>query len=103
MEASSRRKRRVRIRVRNRRAVRLVLLCLGLVGLVLGMGMLGGARLTGNPKLLTLGVVYILAAGAVLAARQAITAMSDMRRERGQRQPASQTEEDPACDPAARE
>jgi hypothetical protein len=79
------RKRRVRVRVRNRRTVRLVLFCLGATGITLGAVLLAASIWTGNSKLLWLGIVYLLASLALLALRQAMILAAQVKRRRAYR------------------
>lgn len=71
---------RRRRRRHSSRRLRLLLLCFGLGGLVIGIGLaLGGYFLLNSVRLLALGIGYILASAALLAIRGAMLVIRQVR------------------------
>ena len=83
MSGRKRYRRRHRVRFRNARKLKLFLLALGFVGIGLGVLLIGYRIARGDARLGTLGLIYLLGATSVLAARQGMIAWeTDRKRSR---------------------
>ena len=83
MSGRKRYRRRHRVRFRNARKLKLFLLALGLVGIGLGVLLIGYRIARGDARLGMLGLIYLLGATSVLAARQGMIAWeTDRKRSR---------------------
>jgi hypothetical protein len=72
----------VKTRVRTHRALRLVLLCVGGTGLVLGVGLAANGLADGNRPFVKMGAAYVLAALALLGTREVILLTVRLQRNR---------------------
>jgi len=71
---------RRRHRKHSPRRLRLLLLCFGVGGLVIGVGLaLGGYFMANSTRLLAIGIGYILASAALLAIRGAMIVIRQIR------------------------
>ena len=82
MNERKRYRRRHRVRFRNARKLKLFLLALGLAGICLGILLIAYCLSGGDARLGLLGVVYLLGAVSILAARQGMIAWDADRKSR---------------------
>jgi len=81
MEDHYRRKRRVRVRIRDHHSLEMLLLCIGYVGFVIGVTLvIFGCYPAGNIKLVYLGLIYLVGSVAVLGARRLVALLSELRK-----------------------
>ena len=69
-----------RKRLQSVKPITLFLLCTGLVGFVLGVGLLFLSVLKGNAKLRTFGLIYVLAAVGILGVRALVVLWDRVRK-----------------------